>query len=648
MSAISVKCGNCGQMLSVPENLAGRRLGCPKCKSPLSIAARPSVAPPLPVATAVDEPLDLNKLVRSSPPPLPNTSRAGAWKQPAASGSAMPLATSGTAQNRVTRSRGNLVPWIAAAVVLLGGGAVAAYLLLPWGGTTGDFRYLPDNTDAIVSLDVRQLVNSNVGAKIKASAASAFDRFNSAMQQAGSAMKPEDFGRVTMGFNIQSQQLIGVAHTHRPLTDSDLSVPGAPPTRHEQIGGYQIGETGKQAYCLIDSYTLVVGNDKAQLAAVLQRGGPASFSPELTAAMREIDLSKTLAMACSTAGVRKGGGLGSMAGGMAMIPGGADGVRGVALQADFGDDIRLNGAVLCKDAALADQLRKMADGGIAAAKLHAGDMPPGAKKIVDGATIGGSGNVVSASLIVDSDTIAMLLSAIPGQLPKAASTPVAKVPPTASPPASSAVKPLAAPAGGSNPMEAAWRAQSSNNLKTLGLGLLGAEAKDGHFPAAAICDAGGKPLLSWRVAILPYIGEETLYKQFDLDQPWDSPKNKRLLRRMPKTFRVPGGKVHGTGMTCYLAPVGEHVAFNGAQGRNKADFKNGLSRTIMLIEAMPDRAVPWTKPDDLQFDKSNPSAGLFGQRDSGSLVLLADGHISTLPQDTSPADLRAAFTISDH
>lgn len=638
MSAISVQCGSCGQMLSVPENLAGRRLACPKCKSPLNIAARPSIAPPLPVATAVNEPLDLNELVRSSPPPLPKKSPAGA---------------SGTTRQRTTRSRSNLVPWIAAAaVVLLGGGALAAFLLLPGRGVTGDFRYLPDNTDAIVSFDVRQLIESNVGAKIKASAASAFDQINQAMQQAGSTTQPEDFGRVTMGFNIQNQSWTGVAHTHRPLADTDLATPGAPPTTHEQIGGYQIGVNGLQAYCLIDSFTLVVGNDKQQLVGVLQRGGPASFSPDLTDAMREIDLSKPLAMACSTAGLRKSGGMGSMAGGMAMIPGGADGVRGVALQADVGDDIRLNGAVLCKDATLADQLRKMADGGISAAKLQSGALPPGAKKILDGVTIGGSGNVVSAGLIVDGDTIATLLSAIPQGMPRAAGAPIAKVPPISTPtatrPANSPIKPRPTPAGGSNPMEAAWRAQSSNNLKTLGLALLGAEAKDGHFPASAIYDSSGKPLLSWRVAILPYIGEETLYKRFALDQPWDSPKNKRLLGRIPKTLRVPGGKVHGIGMTCYLAPVGEHVAFNGSRGRNKADFKNGMSRSILLIEAAPDRAVPWTKPDDLQFDDGNPSAGLFGQRDVGCLVLFADGHISILAQDTSPADLRAAFTIADH
>ena len=69
--------------------------------------------------------------------------------------------------------------------------------------------------------------------------------------------------------------------------------------------------------------------------------------------------------------------------------------------------------------------------------------------------------------------------------------------------------------------EAARRAQCVNNLKQIGLAMHNFHAQKNHFPAAAIVDKAGKPLLSWRVAILPYIEQESLYQQFHLDEPWD-------------------------------------------------------------------------------------------------------------------------------
>jgi len=60
-----------------------------------------------------------------------------------------------------------------------------------------------------------------------------------------------------------------------------------------------------------------------------------------------------------------------------------------------------------------------------------------------------------------------------------------------------------------------------------------------HLPGNAIRNDAGKPLLSWRVAILPFIEEEALYKRFKLDEPWDSPHNIALLKEMPQTYALP-------------------------------------------------------------------------------------------------------------
>ena len=49
----------------------------------------------------------------------------------------------------------------------------------------------------------------------------------------------------------------------------------------------------------------------------------------------------------------------------------------------------------------------------------------------------------------------------------------------------------------------------------------------------------GKPLHSWRVLILPQLDENTHYKEFRLDEPWDSPHNLPLLQRMPRVYAAP-------------------------------------------------------------------------------------------------------------
>ena len=54
---------------------------------------------------------------------------------------------------------------------------------------------------------------------------------------------------------------------------------------------------------------------------------------------------------------------------------------------------------------------------------------------------------------------------------------------------------------------AAPRTQQMNNLKQVSLAMIMHETSRGAFPPATI-EKDGKPLLSWRVAILPYLGNE--------------------------------------------------------------------------------------------------------------------------------------------
>ena len=98
--------------------------------------------------------------------------------------------------------------------------------------------------------------------------------------------------------------------------------------------------------------------------------------------------------------------------------------------------------------------------------------------------------------------------------------------------------------------------------------------------------------------------------------------------------------------TCILAPVGEKLAFDGTRERSFADFTDGLSNTILVVETAPDRAVEWTRPSDFELDESNPSDGLFGHREGGVLAAFADGSVKFIPETTSKDVLHALFTIN--
>jgi prepilin-type processing-associated H-X9-DG protein len=179
--------------------------------------------------------------------------------------------------------------------------------------------------------------------------------------------------------------------------------------------------------------------------------------------------------------------------------------------------------------------------------------------------------------------------------------------------------------------QSASRTQSQNNLKQLGLALHNFNDAYGKLPPAAICDKSGKPMLSWRVAILPFIEQDNLYRQFHLDEPWDSEHNIKLIQQMPKTYALPNDKAqHTLPSTYYQALVGNHAAFELQGGLSiPASFPDGTSNTIWIVEAA--KAVPWTKPEDIEYDpmKMPPIGFHFGDRTNAAFV---DGSVRALPK----------------
>src|SRR5262249_12882572 len=93
--------------------------------------------------------------------------------------------------------------------------------------------------------------------------------------------------------------------------------------------------------------------------------------------------------------------------------------------------------------------------------------------------------------------------------------------------------PFPAPPAGNDPA----RDRSRNNLKQIAMAFHKFADVYGRLPYAAGDGKAGKGQLSWRVALLPFLEQEPLYREFRLNEAWDSPHNKRLLARMPEVYR---------------------------------------------------------------------------------------------------------------
>lgn len=154
-------------------------------------------------------------------------------------------------------------------------------------------------------------------------------------------------------------------------------------------------------------------------------------------------------------------------------------------------------------------------------------------------------------------------------------------------------------------------------------------------------DGGGKPHLSWRVHLLPYMNAADLYEQFHLDEPWDSEHNKRLLGKMPEAFKTTEG---GTKTTMMMV-VGKGTAYEGEGGLAFRDFKDGTANTILLIDAGADKAVPWTKPVDIPFQPKDPIVA-FGEPtfENEFLCGMVDGSVPSIPTDITPTALLGMLT----
>lgn len=179
---------------------------------------------------------------------------------------------------------------------------------------------------------------------------------------------------------------------------------------------------------------------------------------------------------------------------------------------------------------------------------------------------------------------------------------------------------------------AARKAQSNNNMKQIGLAIYNYEFTYENFPAGEkdnIKYADGKPLLSWRVHILPFIEQQALYDQFKLDQPWNSEHNIKLLDQMPLIYKHPEYE-ELENKTVYRVPSSDGSVLGEHKLIGIEDVTDGTSSTAMVLAVGPDKAIEWTKPGPLPIDVDDVTSS-FGTLQKVIIVLFADGAVRDIP-----------------
>ena len=193
------------------------------------------------------------------------------------------------------------------------------------------------------------------------------------------------------------------------------------------------------------------------------------------------------------------------------------------------------------------------------------------------------------------------------------------------------------------------------NLKQISLALRQYYADHGVLPPSVVRDDAGRPMHSWRVLLLPYLGETEFYDQYRFDEPWNSPHNRSLKARDFNTYSCPSDSASDK-PTTYLAIVGPGTAWEAAMSPSAAA---ALSSDRLLVAEVLDSGVDWREPKDINVGVLGsgiwPPFGKSAEHHHREFVwfmsspymhgLQANGEILQIPTETTIHDVRRQLTL---
>lgn len=202
------------------------------------------------------------------------------------------------------------------------------------------------------------------------------------------------------------------------------------------------------------------------------------------------------------------------------------------------------------------------------------------------------------------------------------------------------------------PRPPGYRSQCKNNIRQLITAIMTYDSHKRRLPPAIVTDAEGRPMHSWRVAILPYIEENGMYSNYRFKEPWNSPHNSKVTAERPEIFHCPSDKQSGESDTSYVAVLSPNSVWGINQSKSIDGIKDGTDKTILLIE-MKNSGIHWAEPRDLDLSNLPPSIDkqkLFESLSNhigGVCVAFADGPIEFLPFAHSSLEYLEALVSRD-
>lgn len=176
----------------------------------------------------------------------------------------------------------------------------------------------------------------------------------------------------------------------------------------------------------------------------------------------------------------------------------------------------------------------------------------------------------------------------------------------------------------------------------------------GTLPPAYIVDANGRPMHSWRVLLLPYLGHQELYARYRFDEPWNGPNNHRLAGQMPAVFACPADRGRDKTMTSFVVVTGEKTVFNGAEPMSLDHLASvEQTRFTLLVVECTDSTIHWMQPRDLIHEAMsftvNDRSGkpcVRSNHHGGANVATADGTSRWISERVDAWAWKAAFTAT--
>ena len=321
---IGFVCPTCKTLMNVPVDLAGTEVNCFKCGQRLHIPSpeqnKPILAQLLDTEDGIPGETDSSSSSQfaSGPPPPPLAQLI-----------ADPISLEENRSSRKFPKKYVIVPLVLACIgVMVWATVLLLKPLLGGPGLSDELRYLPDDTRAIVSVDVRTLLTSSASKKVfkswqdalktrAAEAVAEIEDIESNVEKA-TGLALNDFIRVTVAVTVEKNQpempifVVKVDNANRLKIKGKTYDPQtnklawkAPEVEDETVGKFTLkkftreeGSPEQLSFCIVNDRTIVFGPIRV-VRAILRRERDAELAPGMKEAMSQLDFSQAIGVAVS-------------------------------------------------------------------------------------------------------------------------------------------------------------------------------------------------------------------------------------------------------------------------------------------------------------------------------------------------------------